>query len=441
MRNILLSAALLLGSFVVGAQGSDPNRLLVVSPDESFKSFMIGRVEAIEFREMENAYTELQLGAINGSTMEVSATMSPTCSSYLLDVMPAVLARQFQSNPAGLFSYLNQSGAGSYNENFSKGTLSGLDDLKSNTEYAVVTASYDQLGTECDVRMAFFTTPKANINGAPSVECKLLNATQSTLTFAFTPNKDVNGYYMVLGDKGTLQEQYEQFAGMFGFANVGDMVKAWGAYVAHDEYEEHTWKDLEPNKEYEVYVLSCDANENDANLQIFYGSTAKMGGSGDAFVNIKVDGYRYANWDNEQKPSLFISYSPNDQTGAYRISVQYATNYDQDPEGYNEDLCQDPPAAMAHWFQYGNITTDYQINPNTEVVIMAAGKNADGKWGKVNTMRYTTPANVSATVNNAEVAPAVVSAGGILGRKLGVKLGNTVGRVPVLKGKVRLEKR
>ena len=44
MRNILLSAALLLGSFVAGAQGSDPKRLLVVSPDESFKSFMIGRV-------------------------------------------------------------------------------------------------------------------------------------------------------------------------------------------------------------------------------------------------------------------------------------------------------------------------------------------------------------------------------------------------------------
>ena len=209
--------------------------------------------------------------------------------------------------------------------------------------------------------------------------------------------------------------------------------------MSHDEYEEHTWNDLEPNKEYEVYVLSCDANEKDANLQIFYGATKKMGGSGDAYVDIKVSAYKYAEWDNVMKPSLFIDYTPNDQTGAYRIGVQYATNYDKDPEGYKEDLCQDPEMAVAHWFMYGPITTDYQIDPNTEVVIMAAGKNADGKWGKVNTMRYTTSANVAAGVAPAGVAPAATNVDGILGRKLGTLIGNTVGRVPVLKEKIRLQ--
>lgn len=43
------------------------------------------------------------------------------------------------------------------------------------------------------------------------------------------------------------------------------------------------------------------------------------------------------------------------------------------------------------WFFYDEITTDYQINPNTECVAIAAAKNANNEWGLITELRFTTP--------------------------------------------------
>lgn len=418
-------AALTLFSGLFTAKAADPNRMLVVAPGGNFKSTMIERVEAIEFRTVEEpVYTDITLGAPAMTSVSLTTTMSAGATSYLINCLPAVLAKQLAANPAGAFSYLKSINSPEYTEGMT-GELSGLEGIKPNTDYAVVTASYDNLGTECEVRIATYTSPSLPLKGDPKVDIKLTESTQTSLSFEFKPNKDVNGYSYVLGEKGQLEKQYEQFAGMFGFANIGDMVKAWGCYVAHDEASEYTWKELEPNMDYEVFLQAWDAEEVAAPVQKIEARTARMGGSGDAAVDIKVTGYQLADWGGEMKPSLYISYTPNDQAGAYRIAVQFAKDYDTDPAGYDKDLCQDPEMPIAHWFMYGPVSTDYQVDPSTEVVIMAAAKNADGVWGKVNTVRYTTPAAVGKT---AARAPRINSAG----------KGNMTGRVPVSKAGVRL---
>ena len=48
-----------------------------------------------------------------------------------------------------------------------------------------------------------------------------------------------------------------------------------------------------------------------------------------------------------------------------------------------------------NWFQYEAMETDFQINPNTECVAIAAAKNGEGTWGECTVLRFTTPAEVS----------------------------------------------
>ena len=396
MRNILLSAVLLAGTLMSGAQTAEPNRLLVVSESGSYQSFMTERVEAVEFRTVEGPVeAAINISGCTLTSVQTSITMSESCSSYLINCYPAVIARQLKSNPAGAFSYMAQTGAPQYSEDFSDGTLSGLE-LQPGTEYAIVTAAYDELGTECDVCLGTFTTPSEPVTGNPQVTFKQTGNTHFTITGEFTANSDVDGYSYLIGEKGELEAQFEQFAGMFGFSNIAEMVKMWGVYVAHNDSDEHTWKDLEPNKEYEIYVQAWDVKEVPAPVQIFEASTAKMGGSGAAYVNIKVGAYKLADWDGEMKPSLYVDFMPNDQAGAYRVYCAFADDYDKDPQEYKDYVCQEPEMSMANWFLYGNKSTDYQVDPGNSIVILAAAKNADGVWGEVNEVRHTTPANVSA---------------------------------------------
>ena len=120
--------------------------------------------------------------------------------------------------------------------------------------------------------------------------------------------------------------------------------------------------------------------------------------------------------------STTVTFTPNDQSSAYRFSVYTAENYDADPEAIKAELCSEPPMPMSNWFFYEEITTDYQINPNTEAVIIAAAKNVNNEWGPVTEVRFTTPA---------EAAPAAAPAKAVrLGAPKAVK---QAGVVPAIK--------
>ncbi|MBP3671886.1 MAG: hypothetical protein J6J06_07980, partial [Bacteroidaceae bacterium] len=125
-----------------------------------------------------------------------------------------------------------------------------------------------------------------------------------------------------------------------------------------------------------------------------------------AEVTITLGDYVLADWGGEMLPSQFVTYTPNDQASAYRFNVYLAEEYDPVAEDIKADLCTEPPMPMTGWFFYEPITTDYQINPNTECVIIAAAKNINGEWGPINEFRFTTPAEAVA----ADMAPSRVIA-------------------------------
>lgn len=392
-KTILLSLALAMSGMTAIAQDA-PNRVIVHNNAGGYTSFNLGTVDKMSFATVEGVIAcDVKVNKFTNTSINLDATMTEGCYSFQIGVFPGVQARSFTKSSEQTKAYLDQANAPRYNEDFIGGQMTGID-LTPGTEWAVVTLGYDGYNTPCEVRADYFTTAAADLVGNPQVSATLLEAGLTTLKFKFESNKDVLDYSFVIFEKGQFNEQYEMFAPMFGFTNPGQMIQMWGSKHEGGVPFEYEYTDMNPNTEYELYIQATDINGNFAPMVRVDCATAKMGGSGEATVDVKIGNYRLEEWDGEMKPSQFITFTPNDQSWCYRYNVVLASGYDQQPDAYKEDLQSEPPMPMAYWFFYEPMTTDFQIDPNTECVVIASAKNADGVWGPINEVRFTTPASV-----------------------------------------------
>lgn len=397
MKRLHILLAFVMACCAVWAQDNvavtDCNRILVNTVTGT-RGFMTDRVRDITFGEVAGQ-VKAQLNIIKNTpdSLIVSVLKSNDCVAYKLGVMPAVTYRAFRGDQAAVIDYLNRTNAVTkFYDDYTHANLSGLE-LEPGTEYVLLTVGIDIYDVDCELDGQNFTTAPANVEGNPQVDVQVTGSTTRTISLKFTPNADCSEYYFVIGEKGMLQEQYEQFAPMFGFKNIGDMLKGWGSKTTGTTTYEY--KDLNPNTEYELYVLPVDRSGNPALHQIFNMSTKNQGGSGAAVTTAAVTGYRMSDWDGEMKPSVFVKFTPNAETMAYRFGVTLAANFDA--AAMEAELAQEPPMPnMAYWFWYDPMETDFQVNPNTEIVICTVSKNANGQWGQMQTLRYTTPATASA---------------------------------------------
>lgn len=385
MKNLYLIIISLIMSFAATAQ--DMNRILVNSTDGSYKSFNIERTESVTFANVVgDVYANVVVHDVTLESLTVSVTRTQACQGFKLTCLPTVLAGQLDD--AALAKYIDDSEPNAYYQDFQEGLMTGIE-LEANSEYTLATVGIDEYGTLCEVRRVEFTTPSVPLVGNPQVTAEVTDEQQYSFTVKFTPNADVAGYAYVAGEKGTMQSQYEMFAPMFGFTNFGDMITAWG--VPATEEETYTWTDMAPNTEYEVFIQAWDVNGTYAEYSVIEVSTLGMGGEGEATVTITVGDYRLNDWLGEMLPSQFITYTPNDQASCYRFNVYLASEYDADAENLKAFLQSEPPMPMEGWYYYEELTTDYQIDPSSEVVVIASAKNINGEWGPINEVRFTTP--------------------------------------------------
>ena len=395
MKKYLISAAVAIaGLSAFNMQAEEPNRLLLNFPGEfNFQSYVLGNVDNISFINVPGEVrAEVEVNDVRENELTVSVKRSASCTSYLLNVVPTAMVRMY-SDPTVMFKYLRSIGSHEFADDFNNGTLSGIE-LNPGGEYSVVTAARDSYGTDVEISHCEFTAYAPPVEGNPQVTAELVKADKFSFTIKFTPNADVLEYYTVAGEKGEIQRQYEEMGAFFGASCLSDIIKLWG--LAKSGPTENTWNDMEPGKEYEVFILPIDKNANYAPLQIFTCTTENQGGSGEAVVTVTPGKYVMNDWDGEQKPSLFVSFTPNDETRCYRFGVYKEETYNTQKTEILEDLCSEPPVPnMAHWFFFEPIETDFQVDPSTPVVIVAAGKNADDKWCDVTEVRYTTPAATS----------------------------------------------
>ncbi len=426
---MLASLALAMPAFSQEAQ--NPNRLLLNDINGAYKGYVIDYVKNVTFAYVEgDVLAKLNVKEVTDEYIMLAVTKTPSCMSYKIDILPTVIAKQYDD--LTMIKYVEGQGSkvATYWEDFTDAKLTGVE-LNSDTDYTIVTVGIDGYGIAAGVDRAEIHTPAVPLVGDPQVTAEVVDRTLTSFSIKFTPNADVLNYYCVAGEKGSLQSQYEMFAPMMGFTSFTQMVMSWGFECAGAETKE--WTGMAPNTEYEVFYVAIDENQTPAECKCLEVSTISLGGEGEALVEITPGDYTYTDWGGEMKPSQFFTFTPNDQASCYRFSVITAQNYDADPEGYKSDLCSDPFMPTAYWFFYEPMTTDFQIDPLTEVVAIAAAKNSLGEWGAVNELRYTTPEEPEGDYLE---APARKATGEISGRlnpaKANGAFSHTPGYAPVM---------
>ena len=227
--------------------------------------------------------------------------------------------------------------------------------------------------------------------------------TSNTIELTFTPSEAVSAYYACLFGEGEFEAQYNMFGAWMGFTCYGDMVKAWG--FACEGVETKIWKDLSPSTNYEIYVQSVDAAGNYGELQCFVVSTAAQGGDGLAVIDIEI-----GEFGGDETTGFWqqVIYTPNDQTAVYFDMICDEDYYQaHGAEGVIAYLqAQDDPSDY-YYPAHAHFTVDnayWYAEPATKYHACAIGKNANGEWGELTDIVFTTtgyeePVSITAIEN------------------------------------------
>jgi len=275
-RISIIMASLAVGISAFAQTTAEPNRLFLNDDAGGKRGYVINRMSNITFGRVDGEVkAEVQIHSVEKDALKVSVTRTAACESFRIDVLPRSIANML-TTPTAIINYMDSySPAQQYNQDFTEADLTGLE-LVDGGDYTLVTVGIDSYGVQDGVCRANFTAPAIPVVGDPKVTATLKEATTTSFTVEFVPNSDVSSYYTVAGEKGTMEEQYEQFGPMFGFASFTEMIMKWS--IEKQGTESVTWKDMAPNTEYEVYIVACDKYGNPAAPQVFETATLSMGG-------------------------------------------------------------------------------------------------------------------------------------------------------------------
>ena len=429
MKKFLLALTIILASISLNAQSQKCNRLLLHQEGKETIVYNMDKVDSISFggiglannftihnsngvldrfsmikvdsMTFENVEGKVaaNINIVDYSTTHVKfdITRTPSCKGFKLMCMDYNSILSLSNND--IAEYINKNASETYYKDIEGVEIKDLV-FDYDTEYAIVTVGYDEYDLPCDVIKARFVTQAENLAGNPEVTTEV---TQNELnednycdfTLSFTPNSETSKYSVLVAEAGVIEDQYIMFKAMEGWQNLGDMIEGWGYEFSGNKSQSYPNK--APGELYEVYIQACDVNGIRAPYQVFKFRTQGLGGEGVAEVEIKLGEYVMAEWPNQEtyewelKPSQFFTFTPNDQTNAYRFDVMLEETYLSDIDGHQEDLCSDPFMPTEGWFQYEKITTDFQIDPGLKCVAIASAKNILGEWGPVTELYFTTP--------------------------------------------------
>lgn len=404
MKKIITLCLLAVISLTTAFAQTEPNRL-IVKQGYDHKSFIIDRVDSVFFDKVEGVVAaKVEFKKFNtgesGDTIWVAVTKTPECKAYRITCVPTTFANAMTTD-AQVESYFNQTKENLIFDDFTNAQMTGFESrFSDNTEYTLLTIGYDRLGTACHMSKANFKTPRKEVSGSPDVKGVILETTPYSFKVKFTPNKDTKAYAICAFEKGKAEEQYNQFAPMFGFSNMGEMIKRFSQVAYEDEFI-NEWNKMTPNTEYEIYVQAWDKNDVFADMIIVPVKTGVLGGSGTATVEIEVKEFKLQGDQYTQR----VIYTPNDQTALHRDIIIEKDAYNSAEWGeakllsfLKEDRPQDP-----QWNQYGVDDATWTVQPNSSYYACSIAQNANGEWGPLTMKEFSTPEEAGAPAK--KVAP------------------------------------
>lgn len=208
----------------------------------------------------------------------------------------------------------------------------------------------------------------------PSVEISGIETTTTTVTATFTPNEQCASYYYLLGTEAEMA-MWVQMMGQ----TLEELVVAWG--IQTFETETYTWTEQAPGTEYTIYVVPFDSNNEMGEMVTAKATTGTAGGAGLSEIEMTVEVL------SATEVKTFTT--PNDQTSEYRYGLITQEYYNEIGE---EGLAQIIEEDTYIVYEYDEWTW-INLIPETKYYGYARGKNANGEWGTITLVEFTTLAD------------------------------------------------
>ena len=381
----------------VYAQNTDLNRLIIRDKGGYIHPYAINNLDSMFFYKIDGrvaADIEIKDVAIKKEentkdSVTLAVTRSESCKSYKITCVTKPIA-DVLTNDAACAGYFDQIKSNVYNQDFTNAGLTGFDfAFQPKTEYAIITLGYDEIGTPCEMVKAYFTTPALPIKGTPEVKCDVTDIQPFSVSVTFKPNSDVGGYAVTLFGKGEAEQQFKMWAARFGFANIGEMVYAFGYKGVAGKDTTFVWKDETPNTEYEIYVQPWDKNGTLTDYFMIPVTTAKIGGEGVAESTIAFGDFKKDKNTDQWYQEVVVT--ENDQCACHFVNL-----YTEEEWSVGEDsikraiinICNNP---FYKPIVYGSETACIYANPETTYYAAVWSQNANGEWGPLVSKKITTP--------------------------------------------------
>lgn len=381
----------------VYAQNTDLNRLIIRDKGGYIHPYAINNLDSMFFYKIDGrvaADIEIKDVAIKKDentkdSVTLAVTRSESCKSYKIACVTKPIA-DVLTNDAACAGYFDQVKSNVYNQDFTNAGMTGFDfAFQPKTEYAIITLGYDEIGTPCEMAKAYFTTPALPIKGTPEVKCDVTDIQPFSVSVTFKPNSDVGGYAVTLFGKGEAEQQFKMWAARFGFANIGEMVYAFGYKGVAGKDTTFVWKDETPNTEYEIYVQPWDKNGTLTDYFMIPVTTAKIGGEGVAESTIAFGDFKKDKNTDQWYQEVVVT--ENDQCACHFVNL-----YTEEEWSVGEDsikraiinICNNP---FYKPIVYGSETACIYANPETTYYAAVWSQNANGEWGPLVSKKITTP--------------------------------------------------
>ena len=379
----------------VYAQNTDLNRLIIRDKAGAIHPYAINNLDSMFFYQIDGrvaADIEIKDVAIKQDentkdSVTLAVTRSESCKSYKIACVTKPIA-DVLTNDAACAGYFDQVKSNVYNQDFTNAGMTGFDfAFQPKTEYAIITLGYDEIGTPCEMAKAYFTTPALPIKGTPEVKYDVTDIQPFSVSVSFKPNSDVGGYAVTLFGKGEAEQQFKMWATRFGFANIGEMVYAFGYKGEAGKDTTFVWKEEKPNTEYEIYVQPWDKNGTLTDYFMIPVTTAKIGGEGVAESTIALGGFKKNKENNQWYQEVTVT--QNDQCACHITNLFTEEEWSVGEDSLKRAILSNP--FLSYYVVYGNEEVGLYANPETTYHVAVLSQNANGEWGPLVSEKVTTP--------------------------------------------------
>lgn len=257
-----------------------------------------------------------------------------------------------------------------------------LSGLQQGYTYTALFLPYDEIGCAGNVKRIEFTVPRGKLAGNPKVEVAFSDITTTGYTATITPNDDVAGYFFFNNE--TDDPSLDQMMQMMRIPDLKHYIVQFGTDLTTRKpyvgVQKSVMTEFKPGTSYTVYLVFIDQEGQYSDIQKFAVTTRKQGTSETARVSIEVK--------DITKTEATVVTTPDENTASYRETIVEKSLYNE--ENIIKYL-QETPDNMSLPYHSGPYTWTWSdLKPGTAYYAVAMAKNADGKWGPLTKVEFST---------------------------------------------------